>query len=105
MNAFTNTLFKALEVERMRRQITDQQRRERQLVHQRDSSHQRLKETGTKLKWQAAAVRGGYDYQQFKRPKGVQGKQARVWQGKELNPYKLPSVGKTQKSKPKNPLR
>ena len=88
----------------MRRQVTNQQRRERQLLHLQDSSHQQLKETGTKLKWQAAAVRGGYDYQQFKKPKGVKSTLTREKKVSDLqlSPYKLPSVGKAEKSKQKN---
>lgn len=93
----------------MRRQITDQQRRERQLIHKQDTSHQLLKETRTKLKWQSAAVRGGYDYQEFKRPgRRVRDKLASERQVAEsvlVSPYKLPSVGKTKNSKQKNTLR
>lgn len=86
-------------MERMRRQLADQQRRERQLQHKQDSRQQQLKETGTKLKWQAAAVRGGYDYQEFRRPK-LAGKRK---QGSKVHasPYKLPSLETTKKKQQK----
>ena len=88
----------------MRQQLADQQRRERQLQHQQDSRQQQLKETGTKLKWQAAAVRGGYDYQEFRRPKLGRGKQGSLG-NTYTSPYKLPTNGNTKKKCPTKSLR
>ena len=94
--------FQAQEVERMRQQLADQQRREMQLQHQQDSRQQQLKQTGTKLKWQAAAVRGGYVYQEFRRPKLGKGKQWSTY----TSPYKLlPTNGNTKKKCPTKSLR
>ena len=89
----------------MRRQLTDQQRRERQLLHQQDSRLQLLKETGTKLKLQTAAVRGGYDYTEYKRPGHRKGKPASKEDVKSLSPYKLPVVGSKKRKTQKKSLR
>ena len=88
----------------MRRQLADQQRRERALEHQQDSSQQQLKETATKIKWQAAAVRGGYNYQEFRRPRPGRTKKANKKESEESSPYKLPSV-KNTKTKHQKKLR
>ena len=71
------TIMQAHEVERMRRRLLDQQKRERQLEHRQDGSQQQLEETATKLKWQAGAIRGGYDYQNYRRPR-VAGRKKKV---------------------------
>ena len=95
----------------MRRQLADQQRRERQLVHLQDSRHQLLKETATKLKWQATAVRGGYEYREYNRTRlagrGGGGKLgSRMGPGvKYSSPYKLPSLGTTKKKHEKKKKR
>lgn len=88
----------------MRQRLADQQKRERQLQHQQDSRQQQLKETGTKLKWQAAAVRGGYDYQEFRRPKQGREKQGSLG-STYTSPYKLPTNGNTKKKCPKKSRR
>lgn len=77
----------------MRCRLLDQQKRERQLEHRQDGSQQQLKETATKLKWQAAAIRGGYDYQEFRRPRVVvKTKKASKKESEESSPYKLPAI-------------
>lgn len=97
--------MQAHEVERMRRQLLDQQKRERQLEHRQDGSQQQLKETATKLKWQAAAIRGGYDYQEYMRPR-VSGrtKKASKKESEKSSPYKLPVI-RNAKSKRQKKVR
>lgn len=100
--------MQANEVERMRRQLADQQRRERQLVHLQDSRHQLLKETATKLKWQATAVRGGYEYREYNRTRLAGGGKlgSKMEPGvKYSSPYKLPSLGTTKKKHEKKKKR
>ena len=91
--------MQAHEVERMRRQLLDQQKRERQLEHRHDGSQQQLKQTATKLKWQAAAIRGGHDYQEYKRPR-VSGrtKKASKKETEKSSPYKLPAIRNAKKN-------
>lgn len=92
--------MQAHEVERMRRRLLDQQKRERQLEHRQDGSQQQLKETATKLKWQAGAIRGGYDYQDYRRPRlAGRKKKASKKENEELSPYKLPAITKNKTQK------
>lgn len=89
----------------MRRQLLDQQKRERQLEHRQDGSQQQLKETGTKLKWQAAAIRGGYDYQDFRRPRvAAKAKKGIKKEKEQSSPYKLPII-RNAKSKRQKKVR
>ena len=89
--------MQAHEIERMRRQVLDQQKRERQLEYHQDGSQRQLKETGTKLKWQAASIRGGYNYNEYRRPRAT-GKTMKVSkkESAESSPYKLPAITNTK---------
>ena len=89
----------ANEVGRMRHQLADQQRRERQLQDQLETSHRQLKETGTRLKRQAAAIRGGYECHEFRRPGLGRGKKASKKDIHDSSPYTLPSIRNTNKKK------
>lgn len=91
----------------MRRQLLDQQKRERRLEHQQDGRQQQLKETATKLKWQAAAIRGGYSYQEYRKP-GVSGRTTKASskkEGMESSPYKLPAIRNTKNKRSKKTTR
>ena len=94
--------MQANEIERMRRQVLDQQKRERQLEYRQDGSQRQLKETATKLKWQAASVRGGYNYQEYKRPRptGKTTKASKKESGKS-SLYKLPAIRNTKNKRQK----
>ena len=89
--------MQAHEIERMRRQVLDQQKRERQLEYRQDGSQRQLKETATKLKWQAASIRGGYDYHEYRRPRAT-GKtmKASKKESVESSSYKLPAITNTK---------
>ena len=91
--------MQANKIERMRRQVLDQQKRERQLEYRQDGSQRQLKETATKLKWQAASIREGYNYQEYRRPRAtLTGKttKASKKESGESSLYKLPAIRNTK---------